>query len=326
MGLVSVLLPVYNAERYLGEAVESILSQSFTDFELLITDDGSTDRSLQILQDYAAQDSRIRLSSRANRGLIFTLNEMLAQAEGEFLARMDADDIATPERLALQVEFLQTHPEYVCVGGGFNLIDAQGRTVQSIGGRYSPETQGQAVQWIPMPEQNEEIQQMLLMGRTVINHPCALIRRAALQQIGGYDPQMLTVEDLDMLLKLGEVGQLANLSATVLHYRFHLESVSAQNILFQTEMAQAACQHAWKRRGISGQFDSPQPWYRPLPNPASQQQFFHRYGWWAFCSGFRLTAARSGLQAILARPRTLESWKLLICALLKPIPAPLESR
>jgi len=304
MVLVSVLLPVYNAERYLAEAVESILNQSFSDFELLITDDGSTDSSLQILQSYATQDPRIRLKSRANRGLIFTLNEMLAEAQGELLARMDADDIATPERLALQTEFLQSHPDVVCLGGAFDLIDAQGRCVQ----------------WIPMPEQNAEIQQLLLMGRTIINHPCALIRRTALQQIGGYDPQMPTVEDLDMLLKLGEIGQLANLSATVLQYRFHLESVSAQNILFQTEMAQTACQQAWKRRGISGQFDSPQPWYRPLPTPASQQQFFHRYGWWAFCSGFRLTAARCGLQAILARPQTLESWKLLICALLKPIP------
>ncbi len=302
---VSVLLPVYNAERYLSEAVESILRQSFTDFELLITDDGSTDGSLPLLQSYAAQDSRIRLLSRANRGLIFTLNEMLAQAKGELLARMDADDIATTDRLALQVQFLQQHPEYVCVGGAFNLIDAQGRIVQ----------------WIPMPEQNDEIQQMLLMGRTIINHPCALMRRTALQQIGGYDSQMPTVEDLDMLLKLGEVGRLANLPDTVLHYRFHLESVSAQNILFQTEMAEAACQRAWKRRGISGQFDSPQPWYRPLPNPASQQQFLHRYGWWAFCSGFRRTAARCGIQAILARPQTPESWKLLICALLKPIPA-----
>ncbi len=301
---VSVLLPVYNAERYLSEAVESILCQSFTDFELLITDDGSTDGSLAILQRYATQDLRIRLSSRANKGLILTLNEMLAQAEGEFLARMDADDVAAPDRLALQTEFLQAHPAYVCVGGAFNLIDAQGRTVQ----------------WIPMPEQNDEIQQMLLMGRTIINHPCALIRRKVLQQIGGYDLRMPTVEDLDMLLKLGELGKLANLSDTVLDYRFHLESVSAQNILFQTEMAETACQQAWKRRGISGKFDSPQPWYRPLPNAASQQQFFHRYGWWAFCSGFRLTAARCGLQAIRARPQTLESWKLLICALLKPIP------
>lgn len=84
MPLVSVLLPVYNAERYLGPAIESILTQTFTDFELLITDDGSSDRSLEILQSYAAQDTRIRLLSRENKGLIYTLNEMLEQANGEF--------------------------------------------------------------------------------------------------------------------------------------------------------------------------------------------------------------------------------------------------
>ncbi|WNZ25178.1 glycosyltransferase [Leptolyngbya sp. NK1-12] len=309
MPLVSVLLPVYNAERYLGPAIESILTQTFTDFELLITDDGSSDRSLEILQSYAAQDTRIRLLSRENKGLIYTLNEMLEQANGEFLARMDADDIATPDRLALQVQFLRQHPEVVCVGGAFDLIDPQGRTVQ----------------WIPMPEHNDEIQQMLLIGRTIINHPCALMRRSALQQIGGYDPDMKTVEDLDMLLRLGEIGQLANLPDVVLKYRFHPNSVSAQNILFQSQMAERACQKAWTRRGISGYYDSPQPWYRPLPEPDSQQQFWHHYGWWAFCNGFRLTAAECGLKAIAAKPTTLKSWKLLACALIKPIPKPVSN-
>jgi glycosyltransferase involved in cell wall biosynthesis len=305
---VSVLFPVYNAERYLAQAVESILNQTFCDFELLIIDDGSTDRSLQILQAYAAQDARIQLTSRPNQGLIATLNEMLHQAAGEFLARMDADDIATPDRLTLQVRFLQQHPEVVCVGGAFDLIDSQGRTVQ----------------WIPMPEQNDAIQQMLLIGRTIINHPCALIRRAALMQIGGYDLEMKTVEDLDMLLKLGEIGQLANLPDTVLQYRFHLNSISAQNTVFQTQMAKTACERAWQRRGISGSYDSPQPWYRPLPAPDSQQQFWHRYGWWAFCNGLRLTAAQCGIRAVLTKPTTLESWKLLLCALLRPIPQPIR--
>lgn len=304
--LVSVLLPVYNAERYLAQAIESILNQSFTDFELLITDDGSTDRSLKILQAYAATDPRIRLLSRVNKGLISTLNEMLELAQGEYLARMDADDISTPDRLALQVKFLQQHPEIVCVGGAFDLIDPQGRTVQ----------------WIPMPQHNDEIQQMLLIGRTIINHPCALIRRSALQQVGGYDPTMKTVEDLDMLLRLGEIGQLANLPEVVLKYRFHTHSVSAKNIVFQSQMAQTACQQAWQRRGIQGNYDSPQPWYRPTPDPASQQQFFHRYGWWAFCHGFRLTAAQCGIKAIAANPSTIESWKLLACSLIKPIPKP----
>ncbi len=303
--LVSVLLPVYNADRYIAQAIESILNQTLTNFELLIIDDGSTDGSAQILQAYAAQDQRIRLLVRENRGLISTLNEMLQQAKGEFLARMDADDLSLPDRLQQQVQFLQQHPEVVCVGGAFDLIDPQGRTVQ----------------WIPMPQSNAEIQQMLLIGRTIINHPCALIRRSALLQIGGYDPEMRTVEDLDMLLKLGEIGELANLPEVVLKYRFHPNSVSAQNILFQTQMAQLACQRAWKRRGIAGTYDSPQPWYRPTPDPASRQAFFHRYGWWAFCAGLRLTAADCGIQAIRANPRTIESWKLLICALLKPIPS-----
>lgn len=302
--LVSVLLPVYNAEPYLAAAVESILRQSFSDFELLIIDDGSQDRSGQILQDYAQRDRRIRLIRRANRGLIATLNEMLDLAQGEFLARMDADDLATPERLARQVDFLQQHPEVVCVGGAFDLIDAQGRVVQRV----------------PMPEQNAEIQQMLLIGRTIINHPCALIRASALRQIGGYDPVMRTVEDLDMLLKLGEIGELANLPDTVLQYRFHFQSVSAQNILFQSQMAAAACERAWQRRGVEGHYDAPQPWYRPSPAPDSQQQFWLRYGWWAFMAGWRATALRCGLGAVRAKPTRIASWKLLGCAMLKPSP------
>ncbi|MBF2003421.1 MAG: glycosyltransferase, partial [Synechococcales cyanobacterium M58_A2018_015] len=102
--LVSVLMPVYNAERFLAQAVESILTQSFVDFEFLITNDGSRDRSLQILAAYAARDSRIRLLNRENKGVIYTLNEMLDRARGTFIARMDADDIAKPDRLAWQVQ------------------------------------------------------------------------------------------------------------------------------------------------------------------------------------------------------------------------------
>lgn len=305
---VSVLLPVYNAARYLAEAIESILEQSFSDFELLILDDGSIDRSIAIMQHYAAQDARIQLRTRANRGLIATLNEMLDWSQGEFLARMDADDVAMPDRLQRQVAFLRQHPAVVCVGGAFDLIDPPGRTVQSI----------------PMPQTDAEIQSMLLIGRTIINHPCALIRRSALLQVGGYDPAMRTVEDLDLLLRLGEIGQLANLPEVVLKYRFHPQSVSAQNIEFQTQMARRACQQAWQRRGIAGTYDAPAPWYRPTLDPVSQLAFFHRYGWWAWMQGDRLTAARCGIQAIGAgwgkNLSLIESWKLLICALVKPIP------
>jgi GT2 family glycosyltransferase len=301
---VSVLFPVYNGDRYLSVAVESILAQTWTDFELLILDDGSTDQSRKILETYAAQDDRIRLISRENRGLIPTLNQLLHLAQGEFLARMDADDIALPDRFCLQVEFLQQQTEYVCVGGAYDLIDDRGRKVLHLG----------------MPETNAEIQQAILSGRTIINHPCAMIRRTALQKIGGYDESMMTVEDLDMLLRLGEIGLLANLPQTILQYRFHGASVSAQQSDFQYQMAQEACRRAWQRRGIAGCFTAEVPWYRPGGDRRSRQDFFHRYGWWAFGSGLRTAAAGSAIQAIALKPTTLESWKLLLCALLKPIP------
>lgn len=301
---VSVLMPVYNGERYVAQAVESILSQTYRDFEFIIIDDGSTDRSHPILQAYAQQDDRIRLISRPNQGLIKTLNEMLAIAQGEFLARMDADDLSMPDRFARQVEFLQREPEVVCVGGAFELMDPQGRTVMVA----------------QMPTDHEAIQEKILKGHTVISHPCAMIRRTALQAIGGYDETMVTIEDLDMLLRLAEIGRLANLSEVVLKYRFHPNSVSAKNIVFQNEMAQEACRRAWQRRGIEGQYEPPDPWFRPGPDPASQQRFLHRYGWWAFCNGCRNTAVVCGIKSVLLQPTLLENWKLLACALIKPIP------
>ncbi|MBD3883570.1 glycosyltransferase family 2 protein [Phormidium tenue FACHB-886] len=302
--LVSVLFPVYNGGRYLVAAIESILAQSFGDFELLLINDGSTDQSRQTLDRYAAQDKRIRLIHRENRGLIQTLNQMLTLARGEFLARMDADDIAQPDRFGLQVKFLQQHPDYVCVGGAYDLIDPQGRTVLHSA----------------MPETNTEIQQALLSGQTIINHPCAMIRRSALQQIGGYDETMQTVEDLDMLLRLGEVGLLANLPDTVLKYRFHMQSVSARHSELQYQMIQEACRRAWQRRGIVGHFSAQKPWYRPGRDRPSRQSFLHQYGWWAFNHGLRRTAASSALKAIALHPATPESWKLLACALVKPLP------
>src|SRR3954468_5693657 len=113
---VSVLLAVYNARRYLRQAIDSILAQTFTDFEFIIIDDGSTDDTLAILREYEKRDGRIRLISRPNKGLTTTLNEGLALARGEFLARMDGDDVALPTRFEKQVTYLRDHPECVLVG------------------------------------------------------------------------------------------------------------------------------------------------------------------------------------------------------------------
>ena len=302
--LVSVLMPVYNAERYVAQAVESILVQSFVDFEFIIIDDGSTDASLKILEAYATNDKRIRLTSHQNKGLVLTLNEMLAQAKGEFLARMDADDIALPERFAQQVEFLQRKPDVVCVGGAHELIDEKGRILLTR---------------LAMPEHNHNIQQLALAGHTTICHPCAMIRRASLIKVGGYNEAMLPAEDLDLWLKLGEVGALANLKYTVLKYRLHVNSISEQNRTQQRNKAREACEQAWRRRGIEGHFEATEPW-RPGTDRSSQHKFMLQYGWWAFDSDQRQTAIIYATRAIAARPFAVGGWKLLTCAAIKRLP------
>lgn len=210
---VSVLMPVYNSERYVAEAVESILAQTFVDFEFIITDDGSTDASLQILEAYANQDERIRLTSRANKGLTPTMNEMLCKAEGDFIAVLENDDVALPERLAHQVEFLQHESDVVCVSGAYELIDEKGRLLTCLS----------------LPEHNDEIQRLALTGCGSISHPGVMMRRASLIEIGGYDETMSLAHDLDLWLRLGEIGTLANLKDAVVKYRLHKNSLSEQN-------------------------------------------------------------------------------------------------
>ncbi len=299
--VISVLMPVYNADRYVAQAVESILRQTFTDFEFLIVDDGSRDRSLTILQHYAAKDCRIHLTSRPNTGYVVALNEMLAKATGKYIARMDADDIALPERFAKQVAFLEHNPEFVCVGGGYQVIDKRNRLL---------------LHHLSMPEQDEENQRLSLMGHTTICHPCAMFRRAAIETVGYYEPDLMPTEDLDLWLRLGEVGKLANLNEPILQYRFHSGSVSERKQALQRQKAKECCERAWKRRGIEGTFTASALW-RPSDDRHSRHQFMLQYGWWAFNSGQRQTAMIYGLKAIQALPFKEEGWKLLICALLK---------
>lgn len=299
--IISVLMPVYNSERYVAGSVESVLRQTLPDFEFIIVDDGSTDRSLEILRTYAAKDSRIRLTSRENKGVARTRNEMLVQARGEFIAVMDADDIALPERFALQVSFLRTHPEVVCIGGAYEIIDEVGRLLTCL----SP------------PRENGEIQQQALAGHGSICHSCAMIRRSSLLDINGYDEAFTIAPDLDLWLRLGEIGELVNLKEPILKYRIHTNSISGQNPVKQRDAARIACERAWKRRGIEGHFEAIEPW-RPGQDSSSQHKFMLQYGWWAFYSNQRKTAIFYGIRALVAAPYSIESWKLLVCAASKP--------
>ncbi len=297
---VSVLMPVFDAERYVSEAVESILNQTFSDFEFIIINDGSTDKSLRILERYAARDERIRLISRANKGLIASLNEGIALAKAPLVARMDADDIALPDRLSRQVSFLDEHPEIVCLGGDHWFMDSKGRLLTLA----HPATG------------NEEIQSLLLVGHNHLCHPTVVMRREAVERAGGYDPDTVCVEDYDLWLRLGEIGSLANLDSPVLHYRLLSSSISSARAEEQLQNMRGACERAWKRRNIEGTFEVKKHW-RPGDDRKSRFDFNVKYGWWAFNSGYRRTALLYGMKALSVLPFKLEGWRLLVCSLIK---------
>jgi glycosyltransferase involved in cell wall biosynthesis len=299
--LISVLMSVYNGQAYVAEAVESILHQTFRDFELIIVDDGSTDGSLAILKDFAARDPRIVLNSRPNTGVSIAMNESLAIARGTLLAKMDCDDVALPQRFDLQVKFLNDHPEVVAVGSYFDVIDDKGRLLTTL----------------EPPTDDADIQQKMLAGHGAITHSCVMMRKDALMRAGGYDPRFPPAEDLDMLLRMGEQGKLANIPKTLVKFRVHSQSLSEQKQVVQRVRAREACEEAWMRRNIDGRFEAGYAW-RPGTDTASKHHFFLRFGWWAYNAGQRKTAMVYGAKAARSRPLDPQGWTLMACAALKP--------
>jgi glycosyltransferase involved in cell wall biosynthesis len=233
--LVSVLLPVYNAGDYLDSAVRSILDQSYQMLELIAIDDGSTDGSGDRLRDHADRDKRMRVISRENRGLVHSLQELIELAQGDLLARMDADDLSMPERIEHQVQFFEKQSDVVCVGGGIIIIDEEDRELH-----HPPPVLG-----------NAHVQRSALEGRMPICHPAAMFRAGAVRQVGGYNAYAYPSEDLDLWLRLGEIGKLDNVPQTILKYRVHSTSVSVQQCEQQVVKMREACEAAWKRRGIT---------------------------------------------------------------------------
>src|SRR2546423_1122596 len=295
---VSIIMAVFNAEAFLDVAMQSVLKQSFSDFEFIIIDDGSTDRSNAMLQDYVRKDNRVRLIGRANKGLTASLNEGLKLARGEFIARMDADDVAAPDRLQIQVEYLRAHPDVSLLGGAYELIDDAGRILTTI---------------VP-PSDDATLQEHALSGRTPICHPLAMMRRDAVEKVGGYDEEFSVAQDLDLWLKLGEIGKLACVPEVLLYYRQHEDSVSEKKQALQVRNMKLACERAYARREISREFKGDAGW-RPTSGRHSRHEYALRYGWWALKSAQRKTAVVYGMKAIGAIPWNAGGWKLMYCAI-----------
>lgn len=225
-GLVSVIMSNYNTpEDYLRSAIESILKQTYQNFEFIIIDDCSTDDSLSIIESYS--DKRIRIiKNEQNLGITKSLNKGLAIAKGEFVARMDADDISFENRFEKQVEFLKNHPDYIVCGTG----------VELIGDWESKHTNKFICRTIP---QKEEFRIHLLFGNYPnIIHPTAMFNRSLLIKHNiTYNENYPLAQDYRMWVSCSEVAECANLQETLLYYRVHGKAVSSDKKEMQKNIA-----------------------------------------------------------------------------------------
>lgn len=212
--LVSVVMTAYNAGEFVGEAVASIQSQTYPNWELIVVNDGSRDKTGDILKNIAKKDKRIKLISYTkNLGASYASNLGLSKTRGSLIARMDADDIALPDRLATQVEYLLSNPSVIAVGGQCQLIDRNGKVT---GEKSFPLTHTQ-IYWA-------------LYQYNPIQHPTIMINTKLLcDKRIQYHSDVVLAHDLELLFFLSRYGKLANLADTVLQYRIHTDSLSLRN-------------------------------------------------------------------------------------------------
>ncbi len=225
---VSVLMAVYNGKRYLRQAVENILDQTFSNFEFIIVDDGSTDGTWDILTDYADRDQRIVLvQNKENLGLTKSLNKGLALAQGEYIARQDADDVAFPERFEKQVALLDKHSEVVLTSCDIEVIDSEGNSVAKHQRACEPEL----VAWY------------LLFYNHLAGHSQVMFRRKSVEDLGGYCETYRYCQDYELWCRLVKVGDIVILPEVLQQQRLHSKSISFEKSSQQTTYALTQSRH-----------------------------------------------------------------------------------
>jgi len=227
---ISVLMPVYNGGRFLEAALDSVLAQTFTDFELIAIDDGSRDGSSEVLARFAARDPRVRVFTQENRGIVASLNRALALGRAPLVARMDADDVARPDRFAKQVACLREHADIAVLSGAMELIDANGAPLRVDTFPTSPEAVARE-----------------LLERCCVSHPAVMARTEVLRSVGGYRRAAQHAEDYDLWLRIAEIGRIANLPDVLLAYRMHPVKASTQHLV-AVELAALAVRGAARLR------------------------------------------------------------------------------
>ena len=228
---ITVVMPVRNGARWLGEAVESVVSQTLPDWELIAIDDGSTDDTPRILGEWERRDQRIRAIRQDALGLVTALNRGLAEARAPLLARLDADDRALPQRLERQLRHLVSHPDIGLLGSWAQKIDERG----TRHGQLKPATE---------PEQ---LSRALLQGNPFV-HSSVMLRTEAVRRLNGFRPAFRAAEDYDLWLRIAETARLANLPEVLIEYRWHSGNVTSRSAIRQAFSVRLAQRSAVARR------------------------------------------------------------------------------
>ncbi|NMB47900.1 glycosyltransferase family 2 protein [Candidatus Kuenenbacteria bacterium] len=211
---ISVLMSAFNAEKYISQAIESILKQTCDDFEFIILNDGSTDKTREIIQNYTKQDKRIRLiNNNKNFGLTRSLNIGLEEARGKYIARIDADDLSEPERLQKQYEFMEANPEYALAGSWVKIIDSEGRemTVRKL------------------PTDIKLIKFNFIFGKPCLWHSSIFFRKEEMDKVGNYDEEYKYSQDLNLYVRLLKTKKITNVPEFLIQHRLHSNSIGKNN-------------------------------------------------------------------------------------------------
>ena len=256
---LSVAMSVYNGASHLALAIESIVSQTFTDFEFLILNDGSSDTSAQIIDDYAARDPRIRAIHRKNRGLIASLNQLVEESKAPLIARMDADDISLPERFAKQMAFMATNPDYGVVGTWTSDIDEHGAPFHISGADH--------------PTDHDAF--LASIDVSMMCHPSVMMRRDLVLSVDGYHSAFKHCEDYDLWLRLAGVTKLCSLPERLVLYR-HWSNQVSNRFAFAQQIGAAVAYLAYLERA-AGRVD-PTARLTELPGVSELDTLFGRAG------------------------------------------------
>lgn len=260
--LTSVIMSCYNAEQYLREAIESVLDQSFSDFEFILIDDGSTDATLEIIRTYERQDERIVVVEKENTGLAHSLNVGIGLARGKWIARLDADDLAMPQRFEEQINFLENRRGVVLLGSDCFEIDKFGREIKVH--RY--------------PITHRRFIRSIERGKSPFPHSSVMYKTETVRKVGGYRIRMNGAEDVDLWLRLSEKGKIHCLNKPLIKLRKHNASITFINHKKTVILSYAARTSHWIRKfGYSDPIDQEEPLFRSYLHWIEDELFSSRY-------------------------------------------------